>query len=82
MVQKGTDSQECKLLAQESTTKHRENREDRNKDDNPARHKGKTGTIYRGGNRCTTLDSNETSGRGQVKGINQSRRERGVAEGR
>jgi len=30
------------------------------KDNNPARDKGKTRTIYRGGNRCTTWDSNKT----------------------
>jgi len=30
------------------------------RDDNPTGDKGKTDTIYRGGNRCTTSDSNET----------------------
>jgi len=29
-------------------------------DDNPSGDKGKTDTIYRGGNGCTTSDSNET----------------------
>jgi len=29
-------------------------------DHNPTADKGKTDTIYKGGNRCTTSDSNET----------------------
>jgi len=29
-------------------------------DDNPTADKGKTDTIYKGGNRCTTSDINET----------------------